>query len=109
MTIQEIIDYVDGVKPNAYDDEEKLQWINELERKIEITVYDKADDFTEHESTDEDTMLGAAWDDLYKAYLEARIASANGEFNEYANLIQIYNELAGEYQRWYCRHFVDID
>lgn len=109
MTIQEIISSVDGVKPNAYDDEEKLRWINELERRIETNVYDKTDGFTVHESTDEDTLLGAAWDDLYKAYLTARIASANGEYSEYANLINDYNEMAGEFQRWYCRHYVDID
>lgn len=109
MTVGEIIDYVDGVKPNSYEEEEKIQWINELENSIEVNVYDKAEDFTEHESTDEELLLDEVWKKLYVTYLEARIASANGEFNEYANLIAIYNGFVGEFQNWYCRHFVDID
>ena len=33
-TMNSIIEYVDGVKPNAYDDEVKYRWINTLEGKI---------------------------------------------------------------------------
>ena len=109
MTIAEIIEYVDNVKPNAFEEEDKLGWLNELEKTIQTDVWDETSDIVTHESTDEDTLLGAQWDQVYYSYLEARIALACGEFNEYANLMQTYNSFAGEYQRWYCRHYIDTD
>jgi hypothetical protein len=55
-----------------------------------------------------ETMLAPAiWHKIYYTYLEARIASANGEFGEYANTLQIYNAFMGEYVRWYARNNID--
>jgi len=48
------------------------------------------------------------WHKIYYSYLEARIASANGEFNEYANLLQIFNGFFGEFERWYDRTYIDV-
>lgn len=38
MKIGKIIDYVDGVKPNAYSEEEKVLWLNEVEGVIQTDV-----------------------------------------------------------------------
>lgn len=109
MTAAEIIEKVDGVKPNAYTDEDKLGWLNELEYAIQTDVYDLAEGFTAHDSAEEDLLLGPEWGRLYTSWLEARIAAANGEFDEYANLMQIHNGFSGEFERWYARHHVDPD
>lgn len=38
MTIQEVLDYVDGIKPNKYTAEEKTQWLNEVEGMIQLEI-----------------------------------------------------------------------
>ena len=107
MKVSDIIEYVDNVKPNAFEVSDKLGWINELEKIIQVDVWDRTENITSHADTDEETLLGSVWDQVYYTYLEARIAHACGEFTEYANLMQTYNTAAGEYQRWYCRHYID--
>lgn len=38
MTIREIIDYVDEIKPNSYTDAIKLAWLNEIEGKVQSEI-----------------------------------------------------------------------
>lgn len=38
MNIQKIIDYVDGIKPNPYTEEDKVMWLNEVEGVIQTDV-----------------------------------------------------------------------
>lgn len=109
VTIAKIIEYVDGVKPNAYTDDDKLGWINEMEYAVQTDVLNKTADFDVYESVSDDVSLGDEWSELYKTYLEARIARANGEWAEYANLMIFYNEVLGRYLRWYDRNYIDTD
>lgn len=39
MTVKECIDYVDAIKPNAFTNEEKTEWLNEVEGKVQLEVY----------------------------------------------------------------------
>ena len=111
MTLGEIIRYVDGVKPNAFAAEDKVVWLNELECELQADVFGQTEDFSIHawedDGEEEEMLLPPAWHKLYYTYLEARIDAANGEWNEYANAIQLYNTFRGEYERWYARSFVD--
>lgn len=47
------------------------------------------------------------WSKLYYTYLEARIAFANGEYSEYANILELYNQFMAEYMAWYSRNYID--
>lgn len=38
MNIQKIIDYIDGIKPNPYTEEDKVMWLNEVEGVIQTDV-----------------------------------------------------------------------
>ncbi|MBQ2764125.1 MAG: hypothetical protein IJF43_03685 [Firmicutes bacterium] len=38
MNIQKIIDYIDGIKPNPYTEEDKVIWLNEVEGVIQTDV-----------------------------------------------------------------------
>ncbi len=107
MTIQNIISHVDGVMPNAYDNATKLLWINELEYNIQTEVFNQTEDFTSHAAVTAETLLGDEWSEVYIAYLKAKIAQANGEWSEYANLAAIYDMAVGEYLRYYCRNNLD--
>lgn len=47
------------------------------------------------------------WSKIYYTYLEARIAFANGEYTEYANILELYNQFMAEYTAWYSRNYID--
>lgn len=39
MTIQTLFDYVDEIKPNAFSDDTKLVWLNEVEGQVQTEVF----------------------------------------------------------------------
>lgn len=52
MTLREILDHVDRVKPNAFSDEDKVLWLNELEYAVQTDVLGRLDGFYSHTLTD---------------------------------------------------------
>lgn len=38
MTIKEIIDFVDGIKPNAFSNQQKTMWLNEVEGLVQTDI-----------------------------------------------------------------------
>ena len=38
MTVQELLSYIDDIRPNAFTDGQKLIWLNELEARIQREV-----------------------------------------------------------------------
>lgn len=107
MTVQELIDYVDEIRPNSYGNKTKTVWINEIEGAVQteimgiypadITHYDAEDDL------DTDLLVGAPHAKLYAWYLVAMmdLVSMGGE--AYENSYRIFNNFWGEYARWYLR------
>lgn len=43
MTPNKVIEIVDGIKPNSYDEETKLRWINELDGMVQRLVFQKGE------------------------------------------------------------------
>ncbi len=39
MTIRELFDYVDEIKPNAFSDNTKTVWLNEVEGKVQTEIF----------------------------------------------------------------------
>ena len=103
MTLSQVIQAVDEVKPNAFSSETKTAWLNEVEGMVqtqvflwapeEIIAYDYGAD------KDAELLVQPPHDKLYPAYLEARIDYANGEYNKYQNTMQMFNEFFGELMR----------
>ena len=113
MTIKEVIDYVDAVKPNAFDNETKTVWLNDVEGYVQTEVFLlNVDDVTRYsyDSDKNKTMLVVPpHDKVYRAYLEAMIDFENGEYNKYQNTMQMYNAWMGEYMRWFARTYRPAD
>lgn len=109
MKLRELFDFVDGVKPNAFEDDAKLRWINELEGKIQSLIY--------HTPTEEiiayklpvnenkELLVPAPYDKVYWMWLCAMIDFANGEYDKYQNAMVMANDAYSEYAKWYMRNF----
>ena len=111
--IYNVLRYVDDIKPNRFTDDTKVQWLNEVEGYIqtEVMMLALADvvqyDPEAHMHTD--LLVKPPHDKLYALYLCAMIDFANGEYDKYANTMQLYNEFLGEYIGWYTLHFRPAD
>lgn len=113
MTLKEVIDMVDDIKPNAFDENTKTMWINEVEGYVqtevmllsidEIVQYDWATD-KNHE-----LLVEPPHSKIYWTYLTAMIDFANGEYNKYQNTKQMYDTFMGEFMRWFARVYRPAD
>ena len=104
MTMNEVIEYIDGVKPNAYSTEHKYKWLNTVEglisrdvRGAEVPEYELPDD------ADMPLLVESPFDDLYWLYVSAMIDFYNREYNDYNNVMLMFQERLEAYKAWYIR------
>ena len=113
MKIKDVIAYVDAIKPNAFPDEVKVQWINEVEGFIQtdVMLLDILDVIQYRSPDDHDTelLVKPPHAKIYYAYLTAMVDFANGEYNKYSNTMMMYNEFISEYMIWYADHYRPAD
>lgn len=105
MTPNKAIEIVDGLKPNSYDEETKLRWINELEGMVErLVIQDK--EFTPYAypaDMDKELLVPSPFDNVYTAYLEAKIDFYNKEYGNYNNSVAMFEASFTEYKKAYIR------
>ena len=82
-TLKGVIAAVDEIKPNAFSDAAKTEWLNECEGLVqtEVMLLDIAECITYDAQTDAELLVRPPHDKLYRAYLIAMIDFANGEYN----------------------------
>ena len=105
MTPNKVIEIVDGVKPNSYDEEMKLRWINELEGIVKRTVV-QDDTFTPLEypnDMDKELTIEAPFDNVYELYVEAKIDYYNREYDNYNNAVAMFDSRFVAYKKAYIR------
>ena len=112
-TVGEIIAHVDEIKPNAFTNARKVEWINELEGRIQMRVFlqSEAEIVTYTWSADQNTevLVDPPYDRLYEIFLAAQIDFANGEYAPYQNTMASFNELMGEYTRFFADRYHPAD
>lgn len=108
MRIEECINRVDATKPNQYGMDEKIRWLSILDASIKSDIIDmyeqtETEEFTGYTPEDLATELIVPFphDELYVAYLKAKIDEANGEAARYNNSASTFNGLLLEYSKHY--------
>lgn len=107
MTPNKAIEIVDRLKPNAYSEEDKLRWIDELDGMVQSLVI-QADEIIKYsypEDMDKDLMISAPFENLYALYLEAKIDYHNQEYGNYNNAAMMFESQYNEYKKWYIRNY----
>ena len=113
-TLKKIIEFVDGVKPNAFTPEQKTEWINEVEGYVQSEVmliytpdlllrYDWA------QNQDTELLVLPPHDKLYRTYLAAMIDFYNQEYDHYQNAMTLYNAQMGEFKKWFLVNYHPAD
>jgi hypothetical protein len=111
MTIIEALHRIDSVKPNTYNQSEKINWLSTLDGIVKseiIDTHEGAEGVTFNgytESTDLTTnlLVPEPYDEVYIYWLAAKIDYWNGEFGKYNNSIVMYNKAFATFARNYNR------
>ena len=114
MTVQQAISYLDEVKPNAFSQSVKLRWLSALEGRVANEVFLMAPEEAEENCTftsadlQKELLVGMPYDDLYTWWLQAQADLANGEYDRAQNTMTLFNELWGQFLRWFCQRYDPI-
>ena len=113
MRIGDVIAHVDRIKPNAFDVADKLIWLNEVEGLVqtEVMLIAVADmvEYTPETDLSTELLLRSPHDKVYRTYLAAMIDYANGEYNRYANTVEVFNMEFAELSCWYADKYRPAD
>ena len=113
MTLFDVIKTVDDIKPNAFLNNTKTAWINEVEGLVQTEVLLLSPSSVISYNFDSDSnvqlLVKPPHGKIYWTYLSAMIDFANGEYNKYQNSMQLFNTYFGEYMRWYALNYHPAD
>ena len=108
MTVNELLEFIDMVKPNAFSDEDKLRWLNQFEGEIQAEMFLMKEPVL-YKNGDDDLKLKAPWGMLYEFYMLAMIDFYNGEYDKYSVTGQMYNEKYNAFCEWLTTHYPTLD
>ena len=104
-TINEVIERVDKIKPNTYDEQTKATWLYRVDGRIsaEIMKQDPPQEYIYPEDADKELLVPHPYDNLYDFYLQAMIDYTNKEYGNYNNSMIMYNEVIESFSKKYIR------
>lgn len=124
MKISEAIALIDALKPNSYTDEEKVDWLSELDhmvRELVIDVHEGApetpfekysirnvDAATKEVVLAKDLIVDEPFDEIYLSWLESKVDYYNRETLSYNNTITRFNDTFAAYSNWYNRKHMPL-
>lgn len=105
MTPNKVIEIVDRLRPNTYDEEDKLRWINELDGQVQRLVFqeEKIKQYAYPDDMDTELLIPAPFDNVYVHYITAQIDYNNTEYDNYNNSVLMYETQFNEYKKDYIR------
>lgn len=117
-TINEVIRRVQALHPEAWPDEAKAAWLMELEGKLyrEVILTHELDEgavMPEYptswpEDGDKPLLAQAPYDQLYDAYLVARMDLENRDVENYNASATVATQLEREWRLWYHKTHMPI-
>ena len=106
MTPNKVIESVDSKKPNAYDEEIKFGWINNLDGMVKRLVHQEKEitPYVYPNDMDKELLIPYPFDDVYGLYVEAMIDYYNKEYSNYNNTAMMFESRYSEYKKDYIRN-----
>lgn len=107
MTINQAIDKLDTLCPNAYTREEKIKWLSALDGMIYDRIYathaDTPAPFNGYSPDDGDRTLYAAepYDEIYLFFLQTRVFYYDGETQRQNAAEKMFRETYDNYRNRY--------
>ena len=104
-TMNSVIEYVDSVKPNVYEETAKYRWIARVEGLISTEVHGMAEPVVPAipEDADKELLVAEPYDDLYALYVCSMIDFHNKDYDDYNNAALMYAERLEQYKAYYIQ------
>lgn len=111
MTVIEIIQKIDEIKPNTLSQEEKMRFLTTVDQTVKKQIIDNHvggesvgfAPYTDGTSLDRELLVPSPFDDIYLYWVAAQIDYWNDEIEGYNNNMGMYtnayNEFANDYRR----------
>lgn len=111
MTIGDVIDRCNRIRPNQYTRSDMLRWLSEVDGRIFTEIWcahagAASEPFTGYDdNTPGRTALLAVYpyDGMYLHYLCAMVDYYNAEYARYNNGMMQFNEIYADYSKWFNR------
>ena len=99
MTIARAIEMCDRMRPNKYEDEDKIAWLSALDAKVKAELMDRHEGFEgvafdgygEGTPADAPLLIQGPYEDIYLKWLFCQIDFHNAEIARYNNSVAMYN------------------
>ena len=109
MTLMDVINRIDSLKPNRYNQDEKIMWLSTLDERIMndiIATHEEAEaesfnGYTSETSLTTELLVFSPYDEVYLYWLEAQIDYWNGEYAKYNNSIAMFNAAYTAFEKHY--------
>ena len=99
LDTEKLIAKVDALTPNQYSKEQKLNWIAQLDHKIDIELRQT------HCIPEGRELENPYEDDLYAYWLQAMINHQNAEIAKYNQQITLFNTTYGQFESLVNREY----
>ena len=104
MTVKEIIDYTDKLKPNSFDFETKLAWLNQVEGMLKSEINKMPVNDIEMLTDEEDTLCAPhPYAQIYSFYIISMMDFFSGDLEKYRNSSVAYNDAMRTYAKFVAR------
>ena len=94
-TLEEVITRVDELKPNAFTNEQKTEWINKVETRVQTEIMDVPEEelivYDYEKDHDKELLVKMPYRDIYDHFLMRMIDYMAGDIASYQNSMLMYN------------------
>lgn len=107
MTLNEVIHFVDTVKPNAIDEDAKVAWVLQMDQRVyrDLTGKDLPDTLpVTAEEPDRELLAAPPHDNIYTLYVQSMVEFSLAEYESYNNTALLFTDAWAEYRAWYRRN-----
>lgn len=105
MFVSEAIEKVKERKPNAYEDHMLLEWLNEIEARVQRELLDTTPEgiftYDIERDMERELLLPKPYDVLYLHYVIAMIEFNQQEYEAYNNTTELVNSTFSAAQKYY--------
>lgn len=109
MTILDAIGRVDALRHNTFAQEEKVQWLSQVDGLVHqelICTHEGGTEFRPYDAQtplEQELLVGAPYDELYLHYLEAQMDYHQAEFDRYNRSMGMYQAVLSAFTNHYNR------
>ena len=104
MTVEQIIEYTDTLKPNTFDFTTKLFWVNQVDGIIQTEILKVPIDNVRLLSSSYDKLsVKHPYSQIYSFYIASMIDFFSGDFDKYQNSSAAYNDAMKLYAKYISR------